>query len=96
MTHGKLSDLKGVGPVAHRRAQNRDDDASFVRTRGEPQVHGLHDLIQGQATLDMKLRGETHFGVHDAVSGQIDGALVGHTFERVGRLHHADRVRERL
>ena len=42
----------------------------------------------------MQLRREPHLGVHHAVSGQIDGGLVGNPLDRVCGLHHGERVLE--
>ena len=55
---------------------------------------GLHHLVQGQPALRGQLGRVAHLGVHDAVRGQVLGALGGHPLDGLGRLHHADRVRE--
>ena len=44
----------------------------------------------------MQLRREPHLGVDDAVVGQVLRALARDAGQCLGRLHHADRVRERL
>ncbi len=46
--------------------------------------------------LEMQLGREPHLGVHDAVVRQVLRAFAGDADQRLGRLHHADRVRERL
>jgi hypothetical protein len=62
----------------------------------EPGEHRLHHLGQPQPARQVLLRREARLRVHHAVGGEIDRALVGHAIERLGCLHHADRVLERL
>ena len=50
----------------------------------------------GQPAGRRQLRREAHLGVHDAVGGEVQRALARHPVDRVGGLHHADGVRERL
>jgi hypothetical protein len=57
--------------------------------------HRLDGLLEGHAAGE-QLRRHAHLGVHDAVRGQVQGALAGHPVHGVGPLHHADGVRERL
>ena len=49
-----------------------------------------------QALRGRQLGGEPHLGVDDAVGGEVERALAGHPVDRLGLLHHADGVRERL
>ena len=44
----------------------------------------------------LQLRSEAHLGVHDTVVGQILGAFVRHSLDRVTVLHHPHRVGEGL
>ena len=64
--------------------------------RSKPEQHGVEHFLQREPGLDVQLGGEPHLGVHDAVGGEVLGALVRHPLERVGMLHDADRVGERL
>ena len=63
---------------------------------GEAVDHRLDDVLDREALGRRQLRREAHLGVHDAVGGQVEGALAGHPVDRLGPLHHADGVRERL
>ena len=49
-----------------------------------------------QPAVDVQLGCEPDLGVHDVVVGQVLDALEGHPVQRLGGLHDADGVRERL
>jgi hypothetical protein len=66
------------------------------RAHPEALEHGLHHGIQLQAGLHVQLGGEPHLRVHDAVGREVLCALGRHADQRVRRLHHPDRVAERL
>jgi hypothetical protein len=63
---------------------------------GEAVKHRPHHLVEGQPALGVQLGGEPHLGVDDPVGGQVLGALPGDPAQPVGRLHHPDRVPERV
>ncbi len=44
----------------------------------------------------MQFGREPDLGVHDVVRGKVLDTLVGHAMQRLGRLHNADGMRERL
>lgn len=54
------------------------------------------DLIEGQPAFEVLFRREAHLGVHDAVVGQILGALARHPEQPLGGLHDGHGVREGL
>ena len=92
---GEPRDLLGAGAGAHRVDQRADHDP-VARALLEAGGDGRDDLVGGEAAREVLLGGVADLGVDDAVVGQVLGALAGHARERLGRLHHADRVGERL
>ena len=66
------------------------------RSAGEAGEHGVEHLGDREPVLDVELGREPDLGVHDAVGGEVLGALGGDALDRVAVLHHADRVGERL
>ena len=62
----------------------------------EPLEVRPHDLVQRQALLDRQLGRVPHLRVHDAVRGEVLGALGGDPHDGVVVLHDAERVLERL
>ena len=65
-------------------------------TVAEPLLHGLDDVVEAEAPLEMLFGREADLGVDDAVGREILGALARDARECTGRLHHTDGVRERL
>ena len=94
--HRQLGDLERAGCRAHRRDDRVDGQIGVGRSEPEPVEHGLHHLVERQALLGAQLGSEPHLGVHDAVVGEILGALVGDPLDRITILHHTDGVGERL
>ena len=98
---GELGDLPGPGGVSHRRDQRADTDAvaslgGRVLTAAETQQGSVDDLLEREPAVRVLLRRPAHFGVYDAVSGEILGALLGHSGDTLGGLHYGDGVHERL
>ena len=58
--------------------------------------HRLHHLVEREALLGAELRSEAHLGVHHTVGGEVLGAFVRDSLDRVTVLHHADGVGEGL
>ena len=94
--HRQLGDLQAAGGRPHGRADGVDREVGARRADPEALQDGVEHLVQGQPGLDVELGGEAHLGVHEAVGGEVLGALGGHADDGVAVLHHADGVRERL
>ena len=99
VAHGQLGDLHRARELAHGGHDRADHDgmpgrgcrvARHARKPGEPR---RHDLVERQPALRRELGRVAHLGVDDAIRGQVLGALGGDALDRLGRLHHADRVR---
>ena len=98
---GELRDLPRPRGVPHRRQQAADAHPPPVRRRdrradAEALQHGLDDVLQREALLDVQLGCEAHLGVDDPVGGEVLRALGRHADQRVGGLEHGDGVAERL
>ena len=98
---GQFGDLAGPRRVPHRgdQAAHRDGaavGAGGLLTVGETGQHGVDHRVQRQATVDVQFGREPHLRVDDVVGGQVLDALVCHPVQRLRRLHHPDRVRERF
>ena len=63
---------------------------------GEAGQHRVDDRVERQPAVDVQLGGEPDLGVDHGVGGQVLDALEGHAVQRLGGLHDADGVRERL
>ena len=97
----QLGDLQRAGRVPHRGDQAAHRDGASVGADGllavgEPGQHRVDDVVERQPFVDVQFRREPDLGVDHVVGGQVLDALVGHPVQRLGRLHHPDRVRERL
>lgn len=87
--------------MPHRGDQGADADAVTGRAgvrlaEAEALVDGLDDLVEGEAGLQVLLRGVADLGVHDAVGGQVLGAVRGDLDQGLAGLHHGAGVREGL
>ena len=101
VAHRELGDLPRAGGVAHGGEQAADPRRPAVLRRargagGEALQHRGDDLVEVEAPLGVQLRGEPDLGVDDSVGRQVLGALGRDAVQRLGRLHHRDRVAERL
>ena len=97
----QFGDLEGPRGVPHRGDQAAHRDGAALGARGllpvgETGQHGVHHRVQRQATIDVQFGREPDLGVHHVVGGQVFDTLVRHPVQRLGRLHHPDRVRERF
>ncbi len=97
----QLGDLPGHRRVPHGgHQQSHHDRPARCRTSllavGEPGQHGVDDLVEGHAAVDVQLGSEPDLGVDHRVLGQVLYALVRHPVQRLGGLHHRHGVRERL
>src|SRR6478752_2146557 len=97
----QLGDLQRPGLVAHRGHQATHGDrapfgAGGLLSVGEARQHRVHHRVKRKPAVDVQFGCEPDLGVHDVVGGQILHALDGHPIQRLRRLHHPDRVRERL
>ncbi len=98
---GALGHLDRAGRLAHGRDEQLHDDGMArggrpFRADPEPLEHRLDRLVEGQSLLGAQLRGHPDLGVHDAVRGQVLGALGRDPGDRVGPLHDPERVGEGL
>ena len=59
-------------------------------------LDGVDDLLESQPRAQVLLGGVALLGVHDAVGGQIDRGVARDPAQTLDRLHHGDRVLERL
>ena len=95
----ELGDLAGAGLVPHRGQQLADDDPCrrcAAIPSSKPALDRGDDLVEVEPAGDVLLGGVADLGVHDAVGGQVLDALAGDPRQRLGRLHHRDRVVEGL
>ena len=92
----QLGDLQASRCGAHRRADEVDREVRASCAATKAVEHRLGRLVEAQPGFGAQLRCHAHFGVHHPVGGQVLGALVGHAFDGVAVLHHADRVGERF
>ena len=74
----------------------RPSRAGGLLSVGEAGQHRVDHRVQRKPAVDVQFGREPDLGVHDVVGGQILHALDGHPVQRLRRLHHPDRVRERL
>ena len=63
--------------------------------RRNPAVTAADDGLERQPALLVQLGSEPHLGVHDAVGGEVERALVGDALDVLLGLHHGERVLER-
>jgi hypothetical protein len=99
--HDKVSDLTTLCRRAHRGQQRADAkpmtcSARFSNTLGETGQDRFHHLVEPKPLLNVQLRGETNFGVHDPVGSKIKCTFPGNPGEGLRRLHDAHRVSKRF
>jgi len=82
--------------TAHRGQQRAHPQPGAGAAEPEAIQHGLHHVVEIEPAVQVQLGGEPDLRVHDAVRGEVLGALAGDADDRVPPLHHADRVLERL
>ena len=102
VAHRQLGDLHRPGRVPHRGQQRADPDRTAAAGRrgaavGEPGQHRLDHLGQRSARAPGAAPARTATRRRRTPSAaRSTRALVGDPVQRLRRLHHADRVRERL
>src|SRR5690606_37882436 len=62
--------------------------------RGEPLLHGLHDLGQGEPAPGHELGGVADLAVDDPVGGQVEDVLLGGAQQALAVLHDREGVLE--
>ena len=87
--------------MPHRSDQTTHGDAPALGagrllTVSEAGQHRVDHSVERQPAVDVQFGREPDLGVHHVVGRQILDALVRHPVQRLRRLHHPDRVRERL
>lgn len=71
-------------------------DGSVADDAIEAGQYGLDNLVEAEPAFEMLFGCEPDLGVDDAVVGEVGGALLGDSGQRLGGLHHADGVLEGL
>ncbi|MDQ1074044.1 hypothetical protein QE388_000253 [Microbacterium sp. SORGH_AS 969] len=97
----ELGDVARVVVVTQRGEQLTDSDVVTAGVRGilsrfNTLLHGVHDLVEAEASGEVLFRSPPHLAVHDAVGREIFDELLRRAHEALARLHHTDRDRELL
>ena len=87
--------------MSHRRDKRADTDAvaslgGCVLTAAESQQGSVDDLLEREPAVRVLLRRPAHFGVYDAVGGEILGAFLRDSGDTLSGLHDGNGVHERL
>ena len=98
---GQFGDLLAAVGVAHGGDELADLDLAAglgdgVHAGFEAGLHGLDDVVQAQALLQVLLGRPAHLAVHDAVVGQVLDELLRDAEQALLGLHHGDGVVEGL
>ena len=101
MADRQFGDLLAAVGVAHGGDELADLDVAAglgdgVHAGFEPGLHGLDDVVQAQALLQVLFGRPAHLAVHDAVVGQVFDEFLRDAEQAFLGLHHGDGVVEGL